>query len=252
MAIAKWIDVKPTWQLKMPVASRSKFTAVTNPGDWRLVDAADYLDARSLGHKAVDNSYEVYVVNHQGLRLVVPAIAFCKALFAPNATTFEYLSRRSGIDLHLAPVRRPTGMAVTLIPRIIRQHEPISKSNMARLQWLYCFPSARAAFDSVYFNAARGAIGLELPKICPDISFRGQLREGTLVVSAHTINRFKTLETPFSWAGEHPQEYEITGGSVSSRTSIPSSKTVTLSRVPPELSTVFVHAVTILTNRTIP
>jgi hypothetical protein len=118
----------------------------------------------SLGHKAADNSQEVYAVNHQGLRLVVPAIVFCKALFAPNATTFEYLYRPSGIDLLPAPVRRPTGMAVILIPRIIRQHDPISKSNMARLQWLYCFPSARAAFDSVYFNAARGAIGLELPK----------------------------------------------------------------------------------------
>ncbi len=212
---SKLIDVKSTWQLKMPVASRSKFTAATNLVDWRLADAADYLDSASLGHKAAGNSHQVYAVNHQGLRLVVPAIVFCKALFVPNATTFEYLYRPSGIDSLLAPIRRPTGMAVTLIPRIIRQHEPISRSNMARLQWLYCFPSARAAFDSVYVNAARGVIGLDLPKIYADISFRGQLLEGTLFVSALTVNRFKTLETPFDWAGTQPEEYELTGENVS-------------------------------------
>ncbi len=212
----KWIDLKSTWQLKMPISSRSKFTAATNLGDWRLAEAADYLDTAGLGHKATDNSHQVYAIHHQDFRLVVPAIVFCKALFAPNATVFEYLYRPSGIDLLLAPVSQPAGMTVTLIPRIIRQHEPIATPGMARLQWLYCFPSARAAFDSVYFNAARGAIGLELPRIYANISFRGHLLENTLVVSSLTLNRFKTLETPFGWAGEQPEEYELTGENVSS------------------------------------
>ncbi|WP_343656820.1 hypothetical protein [Paraburkholderia caribensis] len=75
-------------------------------------------------------------------------------------------------------------------------------------------------------------IELDLPKIYADISFRGQLLEGTLFVSALTVNRFKTLETPFDWAGTQPEEYELTGENVSAHLN-PVLKITTLSKAPP-------------------
>jgi hypothetical protein len=142
-----------------------------------------------IARKGLNNRHKVYAANQNGLRLLAPAILFLKALFKPNATVFQYLFRPSGLDMLLAPVSTHGSVSVALIPSRLRQHVPIAHRGLARLQWLYCFPSARMAYDSVYAHAACGTIGLTLPNIEASVSVKGLLPGETLMVSSRRLTR---------------------------------------------------------------
>jgi hypothetical protein len=203
-------ELDSTWELELPLSTRSKLFAVTRLAEWETIDATEYLAEMGIATDLPENRHQAFSINHNGLRLIIPAILMLKALFKPNATVFQYLFRPSGLDCLLAPVPNPGSMSVALLPTRIRQHMPIAERGLARLQWLYCFPTARKAFDSVYTNAARGVFGLVLPNIEARISVRGELRGRTLLVSTLTINSCRPLDAPFAWAGMQPQEFALT------------------------------------------
>lgn len=203
-------ELDSIWELELPVRTQSKLFTATRLAEWQTIDATEYLGEMGITTDIAGNRHQIFSVNQNGLRLVIPAILMLKALFKPNATVFQYLFRPSGLDCLLAPVPKPGSMSVALLPTRIRQHMPIAERGLARLQWLYCFPTARKAFDSAYTNAARGVIGLVLPNIEARISVRGVLREGTLLVSMLTINSCRPMEAPFEWAGTQPQEFALT------------------------------------------
>lgn len=155
------------------------------------------------------NRHQIFEVDHNGLCLVIPAILVLKALFKPNATVFEYLFRPSGLDMLLAPKDANGSTSVVLLPQRIRQHVPLRDTTFERLQWLYCFPSARAAFNSVYRHAASGLVGVSLPKAEADIWLKGRLSGSKFFASGFNIRGCVPLEAPFDWAGRQPQDFRL-------------------------------------------
>ncbi|MDR8395184.1 transposase [Paraburkholderia sp. USG1] len=206
----EWTTLEATWELDTPIAPKSKMSGKTCFSRWEAVDAGDYLDETGIEVDVTENKHQVFAVDCNGLRLVVPAIVVLKALFRPNATVFDYLFRPSGLDMLLTPTVANGSMSVALLPRRMRQHVPVGETTFARLQWLYCFPSARAAFDSVYRNAASGVFGVKLPSAQADISVGGQLRGNRFFVSVLNISTCTPLELPFEWAGEQPKQFRLT------------------------------------------
>lgn len=76
---------------------------------------------------------------------------------------------------------------------------------------MYCFPSARAAFDSVYRYATQGTLGICLPNASVEISLQGQLRQNVLIASRMYITACSPLEAPFDWAGLQPEKFRLDG-----------------------------------------
>jgi hypothetical protein len=204
----EWIDIQSVWQHKLPIPLRTRASAVTNLHEWKVADTAEYLSLAGLD-AGMAGGHTTYAFNYEGLRFLVPSILVLKALFRPNATVFEYLYRPSALDLLLAPVSDADTMTVRVLPRRMRQHVPLGATSFSRLQWLYCFPSAREAWDSVYGNAVRGKIEVATPRICANVAMKGMLSSGTVLVSSLTFNSFEPAESPFTWAGEQPRQFDF-------------------------------------------
>lgn len=187
----------------MPVPAKARFKLDTHLDGWTLADPTEYLGRAGFGTIA-PGAHEIYAMNHGGLRLLIPAIAVMKALFVPNAMFFNNLFRSVSVDFLVGPEWRPTTMTVAPFRLQHAHNVRMTESAMKRLQWIYCFPSARAAFSSVHFNAVNGVIGVTLPKMKAEISFRGTLYGNTLFVSSLVIMRMEPREDPFDWAGSQP------------------------------------------------
>jgi hypothetical protein len=205
----EWMNVEATWEGDMPVSSTSRMSGTTCFSRWKLVDATEYLSEMAIEADPADNRHQIFEVDHNGLRLVLPAILVLKALFKPSATVFEYLFRPSGMDMLLAPKHANGSMSVVLLPQRIRQHVPVGDTTFERFQWLYCFPSAQASFYSVYGYATSGIVGLKLPKAEVDIWLKGRLIGNRFFASNLNIARCAPLEAPFDWAGWQPKGFRL-------------------------------------------
>jgi hypothetical protein len=205
----EWRDLDSTWDVDTPVARGSKMSGTTCFSRWKLVDASEYLADMKIEISKGEDRHQVFAVDLNGLSLVVPAILVLKALFKPNATVFEYLFRPSGLDMLLAPKDSNGSTSVALLPQRMRQHVPVRDTSFERLRWLYCFPSARAAFDSVYTYAASGTVGVKLPKAQVDISLQGRLLGKKFLVAVLNISACTPLEEPFDWAGWQPESFRL-------------------------------------------
>ncbi len=204
-----WLDLKNTWQLNVPIEPKSKLSATTTFAQWKLGNADAYVNEFRGAAETSPTSHQIYTFDHNGLLVVIPAILLMKALFKPSATVFEYLFRAAGLDMLVAPQQDNGSTSVTLLHRKIRQHVPIAATSLRRLQWIYCFPSARAAFDSVYRYATQGKFGVRLPNANVEISVQGQLRQNVLIASRLSVTACSPLEDPFDWAGHQPEKFRL-------------------------------------------
>ncbi|MCE4546336.1 MULTISPECIES: transposase [Caballeronia] len=201
-----WVEASSLWRVKMRESGKTKLTLTTNLDDWEVSDSAEYLAFSGAHYWAPGDSHEIYVAHHLGLRLLIPALALTKALFTPNAIFFSHLYRPSSVDQLVAPVRQATGLVGAPVRRDFGRLIGAA-SGPARMQWTYCFPSAREAFASVYANALRGAIGLTLPKLLADATLTGSLHGQVFVASAMSLQRLEPNEHAFTWAGEQPTQF---------------------------------------------
>ncbi|WP_172161878.1 transposase [Paraburkholderia elongata] len=203
------MDMQTIWSHKVPVPTRTKGQAVTRFHDWDIVNAAEYLQLAGLD-TGIAGGHTIYAFTYGGLRFLVPAILVMKALFRPHATAFENLYRRSALDLMLAPVPAAGTMTAHLVRKSRKYNKnPQSKRASIGYRWLYCFPSAREAWDSVYQSAVQGRIHVTMPKIQASIATKGLRVGDTLLVSNLTILSFESMETPFAWAGEQPRQFDF-------------------------------------------
>lgn len=204
-----WLNLESTWRLDVPIRAKSKLSATTTFAHWKLGNAGAYLNEIGVSVETSAASHQIYTFDHNGLLIVIPAILVLKALFKPSATVFEYLFRPAGLDMLVAPQQTNGSTSVALLHRKIRQHVPIAATSLGRLQWIYCFPSARAAFDSVYRHATQGTFGVRLPNADVEISVQGQLRQNVLIASRLSVTACSPLENPFDWAGHQPEEFRL-------------------------------------------
>ncbi|MFM0652213.1 hypothetical protein [Paraburkholderia sediminicola] len=204
--VVEWMDMQSIWQHQQSLPRRTRASAVTRLDEWEVTDASEYLQIAGLDTDLA-GGHTVYAFSYNGLRFLVPAILVTKALFQPNATVFEYLYRPSALDLLLAPVLEAETVTVRLLPRLTKSHSSPSDLALANLGWLYCFPSARDAWNSAYSSAARGLVHVTMPRMQSHVNLRGVLSGNTVAASTLSIRSFEPMERPFEWAGVQPHQF---------------------------------------------
>lgn len=142
-------------------------------------------------------------------RFVVPALALLRGLVRPGTTLFPRLFRPQSLE-DLCSVSNDGGtLNVHLRRECGDQRVRSSVETPLRMSWLYCFPSARQAWASVYNEACRGWLDMLLPK--------ARVTFGTYSLRAGRnayVTRINPLtvdasEEPFPFAQGHPLSFSL-------------------------------------------
>ncbi len=108
----------------------------------------------------------VFLHEHQGLQLVVPALALMRAFFKPTAYLLEKMFFPANVD-GVSFVEHGSRIANVVIDdtalgwRVRALQSGVNKENCVR--WLQLSRSARAMAQSVHLMAANGTLGLSMP-----------------------------------------------------------------------------------------
>ncbi|WP_321793680.1 transposase [Burkholderia pyrrocinia] len=197
------VDMTSAWKLPPRVPKLHRITGDTYLKEWRQIKNEHYLSATG-DILYLSNSHQIYSFYIDDVKILVPALAVIKALLGPPSSTFQFLFRPSGLDAICAPIFNKSGVTIEMIRQSINNYRSghLPKNH---LQWLYCFPTARIAWDSVYTFATKGIIGISLPDIRASASVHGDLRGETLFAASISFNHIEALDCPFEWAGDQPK-----------------------------------------------
>ncbi|MBY4803663.1 hypothetical protein K6W78_27215 [Burkholderia cepacia] len=199
------IDMTKAWKLPLPGKKRRYgITANTCLRDWIRVNSTPYLS--TLGDPShYSENHHIYSFEVKGITVMIPALVIIKALFPPSTSTFQFLFRPSGLETICAPIFENDGVTIEIFSQCRPvPHNTIQRLEKKYLQWLYCFPSARSAWDSVYTLSTTGLIAVNLPNIRTMAYIRGSFHGTTLFAASIALHTIETLEKPFDWAGQQP------------------------------------------------
>lgn len=138
-------------------------------------------------------------------RLVVPALALLRALVRPSKALFPYLFRPQSLDDVCGYTSEADmGGRVRVLapgdPRVMRSPEVVES-----LSWMYCFPSARRAWGSVYQSAKQGMLNFALPEAVLTLNVRSvRLGANAYVTSLNAVELI-AQEEPLPFAQGHPR-----------------------------------------------
>lgn len=187
---------------KVPITlnKRHKSKLDTNFDDWRIASSVDYIATAGL-NVAITDEHRVFTFHHEGTTYLVPTIVFFKAMFRPLSILAEYLFRPSGLNQVCVP-KDFNGQIEFVIPGI--NHRIRSCLTLQQpLSWMWCYPSAKRMWDSVYEYANQGMLACELPKGSSRVVVTGARLKGRFLVNEMTILQVHTTEAPFAFAPAH-------------------------------------------------
>lgn len=155
----------PTAAARQRLAFQGEFkdwTATRSDADW-----AAYLSAYGVTPPPKLEQRQVFFrLEHQGLQLVVPALAFMRAFFKPSAYLLEKMFTPANVD-GVSFVDHGSGIANVVIDdtalgwRVRALQSGVNKENCVR--WLQLSRSARAMAQSVHIMAGKGVLGFCMP-----------------------------------------------------------------------------------------
>ena len=134
------------------------------------------------------------------------ALVLIRALFCPNRPLLPYLYRLQSLeelclfsgDSVESPIASLTSLGMAYFRRDRRQ--------IARpLSWMYCFPSARRMWASVYHHGRDGRLGLQLPIAQASLLLKGFKHAHNVYVTGIHLDSVTALEEPFEFAPRHPR-----------------------------------------------
>lgn len=181
-------------RLKMKSTVRRKvrfqFEAATR------VEVGEYL--RGVGLEHLDGRCQVaYVVPTETGTIVIPAQVMVLATLGPQEPCRRLLLEPSSLSELMevfadGPGRR---LQVEALSDIYNR-----ESLVQRLTWLLTYPSAHAAWGSVYRHALDGRFDMRLPKAEVVASAHGRLEGSTLFVTDLNLLELTPMEDPFPFA----------------------------------------------------
>jgi hypothetical protein len=177
------------------------------------VDAAAYL--RGVGLEHLDGRGQVvYAVPTSAGVAIIPSQLLVLATVGAQAHCREVLLEPSTPgDLMQVFAVAPGYRLQTESPSRIYNQEPL----VERLTWLLTYPSAHAAWGSVYRNAVEGRFDMRLPKAEVLASAHGLLEGSTLYVTELNMLELTPMEDPFPFAAAGAQSTFVLNNKVSIR-----------------------------------
>ena len=180
----------------------------TDFSDWQDSDPQEAA-LIALGHRcAGDLRQQVFEVRRAQKRILIPAALLMKALFNPLQYTMEWLLLPQGIEACGVPdLTNPPAM---LVNNATWKHD-IRNGRLTAdlLYWTWCFPSARAAWDSVLEHANRARLGIDLPKARLNISGHGVSAGKALLATHLTLRHLTAIEVPFRFADPAWKQFKL-------------------------------------------
>lgn len=190
-------------ELHKPTGRSHKSKLDTDFQEWGLASVGDYLGALGLLMPST-NTHQIFKFSDQRLTYFLPAQVLFKAVFRPLGLMTSYLFRPQGLEQVCVPTL--AGSTVSFVMPGISQRTQSCSSLQQPLSWMWCFPSARRMFESVYANACNGVLGCELPFGKARIAVTGIKKDALFLITELTMLQVTTTETPFDFAQSHRKE----------------------------------------------
>jgi hypothetical protein len=162
------------------------------------IDVDEYL--RGVGLEHLDGKGQVaYAVTTEAGRVVIPSQLMMMATVGAHgpcrALLLEPTEPSSLMQVHAG---RGTGLRIEASSEVYNQAPLVE-----RLTWLLTYPSAHAAWGSVYRNALEGRFDMRLPKASVTASAHGLLAGDTLFVTELHLLELRPLEDPLPFAARY-------------------------------------------------
>jgi hypothetical protein len=148
-------------------------TLVTSFSQWGDRSAREYANVFGFS-SGVTERHRVFSIPHRSGHIVCPAWELQRGLLAGSGSMADLVYRPSGLELLCAPVCAPEEFTVTLLPNRALGRRLHSDSLIERLMWLYAYPSAHRAWNSLYRHARSGMIDIDLPIADIEMSAHGK------------------------------------------------------------------------------
>lgn len=144
---------------------------------------------------AVQDGQDVYALVAEGHRYLVPASVLLQGLVRMTARFSHVLFHPLGRDLYFSPTCRAGEVYVDVKPGVLPDAKRTPRNN-DRLVWLTCYPTARRFWDSVYANAMRGRLGVDLPAARVRVRLKGSAKRHLTLVDWMTVATLEPREAP--------------------------------------------------------
>lgn len=168
-----------------------------------LASPATYLEGLGLGGHS-QNGQTVYQCSIENRIYYIPAQILVISLFG------HLKSVRNSLLTPVSPTKWASAFVTVdtlqIIP-FIRRTDAIKPEQMQslikRMEWVLTYPSAAAAWNSIYRRARDGLFDMLLPNAEVRVSLHGRSRNGSFFASQMCVLGITPLEEPYAFAKSH-------------------------------------------------
>lgn len=193
--------------LKLGRTTRTKL--ISDCSTWKPWSPEAFWELAGIAaHKPRDN-HAVYRLEHEGRQFLVPASVLLSALIRPIKRVHRFLFKPQGLESFCVPLLDDEEVRVGfLLPtyQVVDSAHHISAGIHATYSWMYCFPSARKMWDSVYTYARGGHLNLTLPKARLTLSAHSVHVGAYELVTELVVLAITATEAPLEFAANHPRD----------------------------------------------
>ena len=179
----------------------------TDFSEWQLASGdTTNTYAIGLGYRAGLSQHQIYEFSSAGRHYLVPTLVLMRALLRPNSVTLKSAFYPQGLERIIVPLfDQDNKLKKCVLDPTIYLGRNRSDSFEEVLLWMYCRPSARKMFDSVYLHYRSGVIGIDLPIGRAKLSGKA-VRHGEFHLVTHlVISEVDTSEGTIAEFMGHPK-----------------------------------------------
>ncbi|WP_341318693.1 transposase [Paraburkholderia sp. IMGN_8] len=184
---------------------------------WERASPREYATAFSI-QSGVTERHEAYLIPTERTRVVLPTWLLQRSLFGPHNHITKYIYVPNGLEQFCSPILNGDQYTVAIPPR--KELWKAKKANdfTQRMEWLYAYPTAYRAWNSVYRFACAGKIAIQLPAAEVLLSVHGKYVGDTFYAISSDILELNPLERPLEWAKNNRERYIFSSGATQRKT----------------------------------
>jgi hypothetical protein len=210
---AKYLSPSEPYKSRPGKSLSAAITLRTSLCDWKRASPREY--AAAFGFESdVTEHHETHLILTARTRILLPAWLLQRAMFGPYYCITEFLYATNGLEQLCSPIINGNKFSIGLAPRKEFGKARKTTKLVQRMEWLYAYPSAYRAWNSVYRFASSGRIGFELPSAEVLLSVHGKHAGDTFYAISVEILELNPLECPLEWAKIDRKGYILSGDNV--------------------------------------
>lgn len=191
---------------------RLKRVLTVQMSEFEVGSVRDYLGG--IGLPSLDaGGQQVYVVETHLGPVWVPAQLMILAMFGTNALTRPYLMSPLGLHMAMRSFEHRQGMRLVETPMNPRRGADDREYGRRKLEWALHYPSAVAAWASIFAHAAHGRVAITLPNAVARLKLTGCSRGSDMFATGLSLVTVTPTEQPLEFArGRVPTDFVFHDG----------------------------------------